>query len=109
MGERLVEQFRRVVAALVERPPRQLERDHRLDEALLRAVVQIADDPPALVVDGGGDARAGAASNLVGGEALLLPDRHEMARLIELHRPPRYVRRPGFASQELTVIRWSGW
>lgn len=32
--------------------------DHRVGQALLRAVVQIADDPPALVVGGSSDARA---------------------------------------------------
>src|SRR3954465_2357802 len=25
------------------------------------------------------------------------------------NRPPRYVRQPAFASQELTVIRWRNW
>ena len=58
VGERLLHQRRPVFCSRRQRPLRELERDHRVDEALLRAVVQIADDPPALVVGGSGDARA---------------------------------------------------
>ena len=56
--ERLLHQQRPVLCFLRQRLLRQLERDHRVDQALLRAVMQIADDPPALVVGRRGDARA---------------------------------------------------
>jgi hypothetical protein len=45
--ERLPHQQRRVLYSLRQRLLRELERDHRVHQALLRAVVQIADDPPA--------------------------------------------------------------
>jgi hypothetical protein len=41
-----------------ERPARQLERDHGVDEALLRPVVQIAHHSPALLVGRRDDPRA---------------------------------------------------
>jgi hypothetical protein len=56
--DRRREQVGRVVAAPVERLLRQLERHHRLDEAVLCAAVQIADNPPALLVGRRGDACA---------------------------------------------------
>jgi hypothetical protein len=36
----------------------QLQRDRRVDEPLLRAIVQIADHSPALVIGGGHDPRS---------------------------------------------------
>ncbi len=48
--ECLLHQQRPVLCSLRQRLLRQLERDHRVDQALLRAVVQIADDPAARIV-----------------------------------------------------------
>jgi hypothetical protein len=57
--ERLADEGRRALLLVLERPARQLERDDRVDEALLGSVVEIADDTPPLVVGGGDDPRAG--------------------------------------------------
>ena len=57
--ERLGEQRLRLLASVAERPLRELERDDRVDQALLGAVVEVADDPPARLVARGEHARAG--------------------------------------------------
>ena len=48
--ERLGHERRRLVVPLLERLARQLQRDDRLHQALLRSVVQIAYHPPPLLV-----------------------------------------------------------
>jgi hypothetical protein len=55
--ERLVDQRRSRRVCAHERAARELERDHRVHEALLRAVVQVAHDPSALCVRGRQDTR----------------------------------------------------
>ena len=64
LAERFVEQSAHVITRSVQRLSRQLERDQREDEALLCAVVQIADDSPALFVGRRGDARAGGGERI---------------------------------------------
>ena len=57
--ERLGEERLRALVTLLVRAGRELQRDDRVHEPLLRAVVEIADDAPALLVAGRHDARAG--------------------------------------------------
>jgi hypothetical protein len=52
---RLVKQDARALAPLLERLPCEVERDDRVDEALLGAVVQVAHDATAFLVRGGHD------------------------------------------------------
>ena len=56
--ERLDHERGRRVVLVLERPACKLQRDHRVDQPLLRAVVQVADHAPALVVGGGDHACA---------------------------------------------------
>jgi hypothetical protein len=56
--ERLRDQRRGLAGFLLQSPGRHLQRDDGVDEALLSAVVKVPNDPPALVVRGGDDARA---------------------------------------------------
>ena len=56
--ERLADERARLPRLTFERLLRQLERDHRVDEALLGSVVQVAHDPPPLLVGGRHDPRA---------------------------------------------------
>jgi len=55
--ERLGDRCVRRRLAITERAGRELEREDRMDEALLRAVVQVADHAPALLVGGGDNPR----------------------------------------------------
>jgi hypothetical protein len=45
--------------SVLMRPQRELQRDDRVHEPLLRPVVEVTDDTPALLVGGRHDARAG--------------------------------------------------
>ena len=55
--ERLAHQRRRVTGVTFQLPPGELERDHGVDEALLRPIVQVAHYPPPLLVTRGHDPR----------------------------------------------------
>jgi hypothetical protein len=70
--ERLGQERRGVLIVSPKRPTGQLERDHGVDEALLRPVVQVALDLPASLVGGRDDARPGRGEL---GPALRIGDR----------------------------------
>ena len=57
--ERLGQERLRSLVTLLMRPRRELQRDDRVHESLLRPVVEVTDDTPALLVGGRHDARAG--------------------------------------------------
>jgi hypothetical protein len=56
--ERLRDQRRGLAGLLLQGSGRHLQRDDGVDEALLSAVVEVPNHPPALFVRGGDDARA---------------------------------------------------
>ena len=64
VGERAVDELARASGSLVEALARELQLDHQRHEPLLRAVVQVAAEPPALGVAGLDEARARGAQRL---------------------------------------------
>ena len=80
--QRLADQRLRGRIALALRPARELERDDRMDQALLSPVVEIPDHAPALLVGRGDDApaRLGLASAQRRLGAHLLGQRRHRAR-----------------------------
>ena len=99
--ERLAEQRPRLLGLPAQRALRELERDDRVDQALLGAVVEVANDPPARLVARGQDAGARGGELIA---AVGVGDRRvEQLRELRQALPPR---RPGGGScpSQLAVI-----